>query len=180
MKDGLSGRNKSIARPPPICQVGPACGQTSVLRVGRRRRKRKEEGGDDGGGRDEGEGGVYLSLFEWSGRTMCCKWEMAMDDVDRRRRRRWWRRSGGRGPFVIGAAGSRDWSDNARRRMGHAATLTNLLPNRDLACHKYVQAGSQPMAGDVGSFAFFPEESEVIGQMCSLDRVPKCGALNPP
>ena len=87
---------------------------------------------------------------------------------------------GGRGPFVIGAAGSRDWSDNARRRMGHAATLTNLLPNRDLACHKYVQAGSQPMAGDVGSFAFFPEESEVIGQMCSLDRVPKCGALNPP
>ena len=62
----------------------------------------------------------------------------------------------------------------------HAATLTNLLPNRDLACHKYVQAGSQPMAGDVGSFAFFPEESEVIGQMCSLDRVPKCGALNPP
>ena len=60
----------------------------------------------------------------------------------------------------------------------YAATLT--LPNRDLACHKYVQAGSQPMAGDVGSFAFFPEESEVIGQMCSLDRVPKCGALNPP
>ena len=43
----------------------------------------------------------------------------------------------------------------------YAATLT--LPNRDLACHKYVQAGSQPMAGDVGSFAFFPKESEVIG-----------------
>ena len=42
VKDGLTCRNKSIARWPAICQVGPACGQTIVQRVGRRR-KRKEK-----------------------------------------------------------------------------------------------------------------------------------------
>ena len=75
------------------------------------------------------------------------------------------RRSGARGRFVIvvllHVRHTPVRQCAAEEGMG---TLGQLDPGLvvDLACHKYVQAGSQPMAGDVGSFAFFPKESEVI------------------
>ena len=56
-------------------------------------------------------------------------------------------------------------------RGGYAPTLT--LANSDLACHKYVQARDT-----LAPSHFSPRNRRSFGQMCSLDRVPKCGALN--
>ena len=50
-----------------------------------------------------------------------------------------------------------EWSDNAER-MGYAPTLT--LANRDLPCHKYVQAASHQ--GTLAPSHFSSKESEVI------------------